>query len=383
MFTLKIASSLVLCSKFFAASDRESVLAAIPEGTRRVVFIDTPATVELVATVEALKADGVEIHVRDHHDEPNPANPRAKQIAEAAQRIRDLVGGNAIISDRKANPACSSLIEVGQFRSTTVCLFCGSDPEVRNDFCNPRSQGAAESHGELVTEEGTVIVADPDPDGLLGAMKAAGVFYPELDSDADVLDGPHVAATAETLSPVAWLFKRAMSTLPPFDAARPQVSEDAKAKLFTDFVSVVNGDSEARVRLEKGVETYEAGVREAEKLAATVTDIMSGVSYVDLMTSPRFDLTTLAGKMEARPGTKVTVQKKAVGPIAAKCGGIQYSLAVAKNHQKEVNLQELLPGGFTSSPEAGIISNTTFLLHVSETVWNETVFPALKAKFGG
>ncbi len=85
--------------------------------------------------------------------------------------------------------------------------------------------------------------------------------------------------------------------------------------------------------------------------------------------------------MESRNGVKVTAQRKSQGPIAAKCGGVQYSLAVTKASQAEVNLQELLPAGFASSPEAGIISNTTFLLHVSESVWNETVLPALQSRF--
>jgi hypothetical protein len=171
--------------------------------------------------------------------------------------------------------------------------------------------------------------------------------------------------------------------LPAFDAARPQVSEDAKAKLFGDFVSVVQGDSDAKARLEKGVETYEAGVKEAERLSALVTDILPGVSFIDVSTAPRFDMGTLAAKMEGRSGCKVTVQRKSQGPIAGKHNGIQISLAVAKAHQAAVNLQELLPSGFTSSPESGIISNTTFLLHVSQGVWDSTVLPALTAKFGG
>lgn len=346
MFQVTIDGKMVIMSKFFSVGDRDSVLAAIAEGTKRVVFIDTPSTAHLVGTIESLISHGVEVVVRDHHDVPSPRNPREQEIANAANRVRELVGSNAMISNRNANPACSSLIEIGQF-----------------------------------SEEGTVIVADPDPDGLTAAMKAAGVYYPELDSDADVLDGGRAGQTADKLSPNAYLFTRAMSTLPPFNAERPQISEDAKAKLFTDFVLMVNGDSEATARLQKGVETYEAGVREAERLAETVTDIIPSVAFIDLMTSPRFDLTTLAQKMEARPGVKVTVQKKAQGPIAAKCGGVQYSLAVAKAHQAEVNLQECLPSGFTSSPEVGIISNTTFLLHVSENVWNETVLPALRTRF--
>lgn len=347
MFQVTIKDTRVIMSKFFAAADRDSVLAAIPEGTTRVVFIDTPATSHLVATIESLTSKGVEVIVRDHHDMPNPRNPREQEINAAANRVRELVGGNAIISNRSANPACSGLIEVGQFNG-----------------------------------EGTVIVADPDPDGLTAAMKAAGVYYPELDADADVLDGGRAGQTADKLSAHAYLFTRAMATLPPFNPERPQISEDAKAKLFTDFVSMINGDSEATARLQKGVETYEAGVREAERLAETVTDIIPSVAFVDLMTSPRFDLTTLAQKMEARPGVKVTVQKKAQGPIAAKCGGVQYSLAVAKASQAEVNLQECLPSGFISSPEAGIISNTTFLLHVSQEVWDSQVLSALRSRFG-
>ncbi len=345
MFQFKIQNVPVLFSKFFAPSDREAVLSAIPVETKRVVFIDTPATVELVLTIQTLVSHGIEVWVRDHHDEPKPTNPRAEQIKAAAQAVRKACNGLAIISDRQCNPACSSLLNVGEFAA-----------------------------------EGTVIVADNDPDGLTATMKACGVTYAELDADAAVLDGPRAGQNAETLSATALLLVRGMSTLPPFDANRPQVSEEAKSRLFGDFVAMVQGDEDAKARLEKAVEVYEAGVREAERLATTVSDLCSGVSFVDVTASPRFDLGTLAAKMDARAGTKVTVQRKSQGPIAGKHGGVQISLAVVKAFQAEINLQELLPAGFVSSPEAGIISNTTFLLHVSENVWNEIVRPALVAK---
>lgn len=132
----------------------------------------------------------------------------------------------------------------------------------------------------------------------------------------------------------------------------------------------------------KQAEAYEVGVKEALRLAGEVVDLMPSVAFVDVTNSPRFDLGTLATKMEARPGCRVTVQRKNAGPIAAKHGGIQFSLAVAKNYQKEVNLQDLLPAGFTSSPEAGVISNTSFLLHVSEEIWEKQVLPALAARSG-
>lgn len=334
----------VLFAKFFASSDVEKVLVAVPEGTKRVVFIDTPSTPSLVTLIEVLFSKGIEVFVRDHHNVLSPRNPREEEIAAAVKEVREMVGENAIISDRVAHPACSSLIEAGQFN-----------------------------------QEGTVIVADPDLDGLLGAMKACGVVYSELDSDADVLDGGRANQTADKLSPFALLITRAMASLPPWEKDRPQISEDAKVRLFGDFILVVQGDPDARLRLEKGVEVYEAGVREAERLLTTVSETFPGLSLVDIPMSPRFDLATLARGMESRPGTKVTVQRKTFGPIA-KVFGVQYSIAVARPFQAEINLQELLPAGFVSSPETGIISNTSFLLHVSEKIWTETVLPALRAK---
>ena len=84
--------------------------------------------------------------------------------------------------------------------------------------------------------------------------------------------------------------------------------------------------------------------------------------------------------MEAT-GAKVTVVRKDAGPIAA-AHGVQYSLAVVRKYQEEINLQSMLPSGFESSPAAGIISNVSFLLHVSEKVWEEVVLPALRSRFG-
>lgn len=337
----------IIFSKFFSTSDTTSVLGAIPEGTKRVVFIDTPATKFLVELVEALLGRFIKVIVRDHHDVPSPRNPREQEIATAANRVRELVGSNAIISDRTTNPACSSLVEVGEF-----------------------------------VGEGTVIVSDPDPDGLTAAMKATGIYYPELDIDAAVLDGPRSEQTADKLSPLALLLVKGMATLPPFNPERPQVSEEAKGKLFAEFVAAASGDAAALESLNRKVEAYEEGVREAEAIAITATHPVSGVSMVDTVGKPRFDLATLAAKMEAQPGTKVTVVRKDNGPIAAKHGGVQYSLAVVKASQAEINLQGLLPAGFTSSPETGIISNTTFLLHVNEDVWQKEVLPGLEIMFG-
>lgn len=341
----EIAKNTAIFTKFFSENDKEAVLSSIPEGTKKVVCIDTPSTPHLLALVQELLNRGIEVEVRDHHDVLAPKNPREQEIADSAKSMRSLVGEKAVISDREANPACSSLIAVGEFAS-----------------------------------EGVVIIADPDPDGLLGTMKGLGIVYETLDKDASILDGPRSAQTAENLSQDAFLFVRAMSTLPPFDANRPQISTSAKARLFSDFVSTISGNEEARQNLTSKVVEYEEQVKVANQLVETAEEVTKGVVLVDTVGKPRFNLTTLSNKLEAKPGCMVTVTRKDNGPIAAKHGGIQYSLAVAKNHKDQLNLQDLLPEGFTSSPEEGIISNTSFLLHVNEETWNNAVLPALKAK---
>lgn len=344
MFQIRIADIPVIMTKFFANTDRDSVLAAIPERTNRVVFIDTPATPRLVAAIKALLSKGIEVVVRDHHDVPNPDKdkPREQQIHDAAQQIRKLVGSNAVISDRTTHPACSTLIRMGEFNS-----------------------------------EGTVIVADPDLDGLTAAMKATGVYYSQLDADAAVLDSGRANQTSDNLSPDAYLLVRAMAALPPYDPQNPGASSEAKAVLFSSFVSMV----QAKTHLESMAAAYETKVGEAQRLADTAIMLLPGVTYVDVTQSAGFHLATLLQSMEGMAGCKITVQKRAWGAIARLHGGVQYSLMVVQACQQEVNLQDLLPGGFISSPEAGVIVNTTFLLYVSEEVWNNTVLPALHVRF--
>lgn len=346
MLSINISGIVVLFVKLFAVSDRENVLATIPVETRRVVFIDTPATTEMVNTITALTERGVEVVVRDHHDEPAPSNPRAQAIADAAGRVRALVP-NAIISDRATNPGCSSLIRIGEFVS------------------EPRP---------------TVIVADPDLDGLLGAMKATGVVYPGMDEDAAILDGPR--SEQRGMTPLAETLTKAMASLPPFDLANPGPAEKAKAALWGEFVAAASGNEQAKVSLETKVAAYEEGLAVAKAVAATAVEMLPGMWFVDTCRFGRFDLTTAADSMNRRPGCLVTVMRKPIGPIATKCGGIQYSLSVPPARQKEMDLRTLVPEGQAIGLEVGLLANTSFLLHCSQEVWDGVIFPALAARFG-
>jgi hypothetical protein len=168
-----------------------------------------------------------------------------------------------------------------------------------------------------------------------------------------------------------------MATLPPYNPKRPEIAEKAKGDLFSSFVAATQGDAEAKSSLEAKVEQYEAGVAVAKELVSKAQELCPGLIFVDTTGSDRHDLMTLTRGLEAK-GARVTCIKKEFGPIAS-AHGSQFSLAVVKKYQQDINLQETLPAGFESSPASGIISNTTFLLHVNEEVWSSTVLPALKA----
>ncbi len=337
---MRIKEQKVFMGKFFSVEDTAKALEAIGSA-QKIVFVDTPSTEHMVSCIEQLTKNGVEVVVRDHHDVASPRNEREEAIARAANRVREIAS-DAIIKTRDEHPACSSLINVGEFADVDI------------------------------------IVADPDPDGLTAAMKALGVMYPELDSDAAILDGPRTNQTAKGgLSPLAVLLVKGMATLPPFNQKNPQASEKAKGELFSTFIGAVQGDSEAKASLETKVEAYEAGVAVAKELASKATEIVPHIVLVDVVGAKRFDLGTLTRNLESREGCKVTVTRKDSGPIAGS-HGVQYSLAVVKQFQEEINLQDLLPSGFESSPKAGIISNTSFLLHVSEEIWEKEVLPRLQ-----
>jgi hypothetical protein len=341
MIKIELNGKKVVMGKFFGEADKAAALEAIGE-SKSILFVDTPSTQYLAETIETLKSGGARCVVRDHHDIVAPKNSREEQIKEAAEKVRGLVD-DAVISTRDAHPACSLLIQSGEFADV--------------DF----------------------VVADPDPDGLLGAMKALGIEYDELDSDAAVLDGARSEQTPERLSTFAMLLVKGMATLPPYNPKRPEIAEKAKGDLFSSFVAATQGDTEAKSSLEAKVEQYEAGVRVAEELVSKAQELCPGLIFVDTTGSDRYDLTTLIRGLEAK-GAKVTCVKKDFGPIAA-IHGTQYSLAVVKKSQAEINLQDMLPSSAESSPQAGIISNTTFLLHVNEEVWSTVVLPALRARF--
>lgn len=353
MISFKINRVPTLFIKGFTAQDGETIVDFVERQASRsrdrvgdgdgrdntVLFIDTPVTSATVQAIRRLKEGGSRVVFRDHHGlEAEPSSERERQVEALGAALHKLLGSDCLITKRSLHPACSSLVKVGEFSSALA------------------------------------VVADPDPDGLTAAMKALGVHYLQLDEDASLLDGE--PALQVTGSPLSALLAKGMATLPSYDPGRPGERERALELLFTRWVAAVQGDVKALATLEAGVEIYDRAVSVARHLASTASEVAPGVVLVNTVKNPLYDPGTLIALMEERPGCKVTVIRKDKGPIAAH-HGVQYSLAVARAYQGELNLQNLVPPESTSDPRLGLISNVSFLLHVCEVNWKEQVLPAL------
>lgn len=345
MVKLKIGGREVAMVKFFAATDKAAAFEFVE--TRpgaSVVCLDTPPTPVFGEFVRELTEVGRVVIVRDHHDVAgDPKSPRNVEIRAAADSIRAVCGANTVVSNRVANPACSSLIVAGEFAG--------------DEF---------------------MIVADQDMDGLTAAMKALGVVYHELDTDAAILDGTLARKTREFgLSSLGELLVKGSATLPPFNDRNYEV---AAQELYGSWVAATQGDSAALESLATKVAKFEEMVVKAKALAATATEVAPGCWLVDVTGQHGFHLGTLSASLEARPGCKVTIVRKDDGPIA-KIGGVQYSFA-RHSADKDTDLKSLFPAGFKSSPEEGYIGNVPFLVHCGEKQWAEHVRVALLEKFG-
>lgn len=349
MISFKIKNVPTLFIKAFYAQDVKEILDFVRdaasmsiESSNRILFIDTPITAKTVDAVERLTQEGYEVHFRDHHGlEEEATTDRDKYVQVSTQKLRDLLKENCTITVRSKHPACSTLVSTGEFKDALA------------------------------------IIADPDADGLTAAMKAAGLYYEGLDVDAAKLDSePREQITG---SPISQLLAKNLAVLPSYDVQNPRERERTQEQIFKNWVAAVEGDKKALNKLEEGVQKYERGVQVAQELVQKKMTPAPGVFLVDVCDSPVFDPGTLMVALEEDPTCQITVLRKDRGPIAA-LHGVQYSLAVARSHRDNVQLQNLVPSDSANNPQRGIISNVSFLLHVSEEIWHEYVLPGLKSR---
>jgi hypothetical protein len=327
-------------AKSFKAEEGSTLAAEIATATplagRRVVIIDHPPTAGLVPFIEGLVAGGAEVHLRDHHAD-------ADRDGTTVARCREILGDRAVVSTRAADPACASLVGLGEFRDD-------------------------------------IVVADVDQDGVTAALKAIGISYPELEQDAAVLDGPHTGKTKEALSSLGFAFVRAWGAIPTFGAP----GRDGVVRTVVEcFALAAQGEQAGWAGLEHLAEEYERKVGNAKALAAKAELIAPTVRFVDASGATDFDPPTLASELDR--GVSVSARKVSTGPIAGKPGGFGSQVSLARTKEGEtagIDLAKLVPTDWAKGPEHGVISNTPFLLHLSPEKW-EAFRPILLSAVAG
>lgn len=324
MIKFEINASTIVLAKAFKAEEGSSLAAEIAKECgdltgRRVVVIDHPPTQGLLPLLGGLVSTGAVVHLRDHHADGD-------RDGSTVAVCREILGERAVISTRALHPACASLVEVGEFRDA-------------------------------------IIVADADQDGLTAALKAARVSYPELNEDAAILDGPASGKTEQALSPLGFALVRAWGAIPAFgDRNRDAVV----TSVALAFASAIGGNTDGIGELDRLAVEYERKVAGAKALAATATEPFAGFRIVSVPADAEYDPPTLASEIDR--GVLVSGRVVSTGPIT-KTFGTQVSLARTKAGETIVDLSTLVPTDWARGPEAGVISNTPFLLHLSPERW--------------
>jgi len=197
-----------------------------------VLFVGTKVTRFLVLAIAVLhKSYGVvtrtqfRVVVRDNQGHERPSDNLNHEDVIAESRLHGLIGyDQAVVRKRSACPTCSTLVREGDFWSA-LC-----------------------------------VVARPDAAGLLMAMKALGVSYPELECDAAILEGP--PANWVYGSPLCQVLVNSLATVTPF-TVDPVASEAQTADVFTTWAKAIQGDGEALAALESRVAEFEPHAAEA------------------------------------------------------------------------------------------------------------------------
>ena len=173
------------------SAERSEIIAALPEAPRA-AFIDLAPTRDVLEFVSQLEeaAGVVVIAFYDHHLDPR----RSAEVANARELERKL-GKRAKIVARREAPSCPRLIEVGKWEKI------GSN----------------------------VVLFHADFDGFLGFLKGAGVLYPEMEDDADLLDG---AGNGRRLSAIGKLLADAHEFLVPYFSQDPAGHQREKQRVY-------------------------------------------------------------------------------------------------------------------------------------------------------
>ena len=304
------------------SAERSEIIAALPEAPRA-AFIDLAPTREVLEFIGQLEAVGVVVVAYyDHHLDPR----RQAEVANARKLERKL-GKRAKIVTRREAPSCPCLIEVGEWEKI----------------------GA------------NTVFFHADFDGFLGFLKGAGVVYPEIDNDADLLDG---AGNGRRLSQIGKLLADAHEHLVPAFSQDPAGHQRGKQRVYQTLADWIVGGLKPEA-IQAFADEVRRATAEAERLArelAWLAEPLPGrvvicnfLSYIK------------TGKPIAIPVWKRELLRR-FGPVLL-CSigtghlGEQVYIELPKAWQGQVDLRDFLP--------EGVQGRVSFRVQVPMSRWPE------------
>lgn len=307
-------------------------LLEMANGHKRIMMIDLAATEAMQETIKELEKQGSEVvSYRDHHYSPDSNNPRDKETVLNAEKIKEELGSRAQFKTRESAPSCINLVELGEATRDKVDLIL--------------------HHG--------------DADGFMTYLKASGVHYEGMESDADILDS---RGDTSKLTEHAQLYKDALVSVPAFNRSRPDISNKAKQELEEEFANYIQ--SEFSEESAKPLKEKALSAAEQEKTTNELIEEIDVVHDVFAMVNTtfigdkKFDIKRLSDAMEKNSDIKINMIVKNFGPLA-RDGKNQISISRSKN-AGDMDLRDFIPEGIESGIENGIIFNTPFLVHIQE-----------------
>jgi hypothetical protein len=338
MFFVTINEVLVAFVMFQDKNFKAEELLKLATASQSVYFVDTPPTQNLLETLKTLKLQEKILAVFDHHGISEAKTEGEKEILAIQKQIEVLHGG--IHTTREKAPGCAQLFEAG------------------------------------IAKKGDLVVADPDPDGLISALKLCGVTYEGLEQDCAILDGPRSEIKEENLSEYARIFRLSLSALPDFSSPEYQ---NKKKLLFMNFVLWVETKEQNNPNYTVYKNFLEAKAKEHQEQVTEALRLLneSTINYASkndrvilsetntTSTQKKFDIETIAKAHEI--GFFSVLIKKS-GPIAS-IHGEQFTIVRTKKAEKAgINLLSIFDG-FQKTIEAGLIANTPFIVHCSKEIY--------------
>ena len=286
----------------------------------REVVIITPTLSEwLEPLIKSLVTAGMPVHLRVRPDDTKNGNTRLRAC-------RRLLGERVVVSTRMQELSCSGLIETGEFRQH-------------------------------------VVIVDANPDGVLAAMKAAGISYPRFAHDIKVALDPCGKINGE--SSIGRTFAQAWKMIPPL---WEREHETVLVQVVEAFSCATMDDEEGKKNLENFAQEQRKKIAMAKALATTAKKLSPHVRFVDTSKASGFDPDTLTEELRRDVAVVARVLKR--GHVADLLG-TQISIVCTKTSGKNVDLRTIVPTEWSRGAANGVIADVPSRLDLSKERWEE------------